>query len=148
MNGLTSVWNQFEPPPIWFDPATFDRIERQLAGNGEHRSKAHNSPPPLESPPFGGATVDMLLYVSGSSLSSSRAALALQAVLREFPSEAVRLRIVDVCQDMEGATRDRVLFTPTLIFVDQQQRKTRLLGDLSNTKVLWDLLLSAGLEPI
>jgi hypothetical protein len=148
MNTLGTVSNPFGLPPFEFDPATFEHIERQLAGNGDRTSKPAATPSWLEQPPLRNGVVEIVLYVSGNSLSCGRATAALQALLREFPSEAVRFRVADVLHDMDGATRDRVLFTPTLIFTDQQQRKTRVLGDLSNQKVLWDLLLAAGLEPI
>jgi hypothetical protein len=148
MKGLDNVSNPFGPPPFGFDPATFDDIELQLSGNNEHRSKPPATPPWLEQPPLGKGVVEIRLYISGNSLNCGRATVTLQSLLKEFPSDAVRFRVVDVLHDMDGATRDRVLFTPTLIFTDQQQRKTRVLGDLSNPKVLWDLLLAAGLEPI
>lgn len=148
MKSLGNVSNPFGPAPFGFDPATFEEIERLLSGNNHDESKPASTPRWLEQPPLGKGVVDIRLYVSGNSLSCGRATATLQALLREFPSDAVRFRLVDVLHDMEGATRDRVLFTPTLIFTDQQQRKTRVLGDLSNPKVLWDLLLAAGLEPI
>jgi len=148
MKGLGNVSNPFGPPPFGFDPATFEQIELQLSGSNDQGSKPATTPRWLEHPPLGNGVVEIRLYVSGSSLSCGRAAATMGTLLREFPSEAVRFRVVDVLHDMEGATRDRVLFTPTLIFTDQQQRKTRVLGDLSNPKVLWDLLLAAGLEPI
>lgn len=148
MKAPTNVSNSVGSPPFWVDPATVERIERQLAGNGERRSRGGITRPRLEQPPLRSGAVEILLYISGSSMNCGRATTALQTLLREFPSDAVRFRVIDVLHDMDGATRDRVLFTPTLIFTDHQQRKTRVLGDLSNPKVLWDLLLAAGLEPI
>ena len=145
--GLVNVSNPFGPPPFGFDPATFEDIEWQLSGHDDQRSKPVTAPSSLEQPPLRNGAVEILLYVSGNSLNCGRATSTLQTLLREFPSESVRFRVVDVLHDLDGATRDRVLFTPTLIFTDQQQRKTRVLGDLSNQKVLWDLLLAAGLEP-
>lgn len=143
-----TVSNQFGLPPFGFNPATFEHIDRLLSGNNHDGSKPASAPRWLEQPPLGKGVVDIRLYVSGNSLSCGRAMATLQTLLREFPSDAVRFRLIDVLHDMDGATRDRVLFTPTLIFTDHQQRKTRVLGDLSNPKVLWDLLLAAGLEPI
>jgi hypothetical protein len=148
MKTPANVSNPCGPLPFRFDPATFDEIERQLSGSNHDGSKPATTPRWLEQPPLSNGVVEILLYVSGNSLNCGRATATLQTLLREFPPDAVRFRVVDVLHDMEGATRDRVLFTPTLIFTDQQQRKTRVLGDLSNQKVLWDLLLAAGLEPI
>jgi hypothetical protein len=148
MKTLGNVSNPCGPLPFRWDPATFEEIERRLSGNSDHGSKPATTPPWREQPPTGNGAVEILLYVSGNSLNCGRATTTLQALLREFPSDAVRFRVVDVLHDMDGAARDRVLFTPTLIFTDHQQRKTRVLGDLSNSKILWDLLLAAGLEPI
>jgi hypothetical protein len=143
MNELPTVGIPSGPLPFTFDPATIQRIERQLAGKRSHTPHLPLASPDLLQTRNGNGAVDIVLYVSGSSMNCGRAAIALEAVLREFPSSAVHFRIVDILHDM-----DRVLFTPTLIFTDQAQRKTRVLGDLSNQKLLWDLLLAAGLEPI
>ena len=148
MNELTTVANPSGPLPFTFDPATIERFEQQLAGKRNHTPDILPASPDLVQARNGNGAVDIVLYVSGSSTNCGRAALALEAVLREFPSKTVHFRVVDILHDIDGANRDRVLFTPTLIFTDQEQRKTRVLGDLSNPKLLWDLLLAAGLEPI
>ncbi len=148
MTDLFSVSNPSDPPPLPFDLETIDEFERHLSGQRRIPIGGTIGPHAGETQGYRAGRVEMRLYVSGNSLSCGRAAIALQDVLREFPSDAVNLRIVDVLHDIDAATRDRVLFTPTLIFTDQQQRKTRVLGDLSNTRVLWDLLIAAGLEPI
>jgi hypothetical protein len=148
MNELTNVGIPSGPLPFTFDPATIERFERQLAGKRSHKPNLPTSSPGIVKPGSGNGAVDIVLYVSGCSMNCGRAAIALEAILREFPTTAVHFRVVDILHDMDGAVRDRVLFTPTLIFTDQEQRKTRVLGDLSNPKLLWDLLLAAGLEPI
>ena len=147
MKTLRDVSNPFGSLPFGFDSATFEEIERKLSGHNDHGPKPASTQPWLQQPPLDNGVVEILLYVSDNSLNCGRAMATLQALLKEFPSNAVRFRVVDVLHEMDAATRDRVLFTPTLIFTDQQQRKTRVLGDLSNPKVLWDLLLAAGLEP-
>jgi hypothetical protein len=148
MNELTTVGIPSGPLPFTFDPATIERFEQQLAGKRSHNPDLPSASPDLVQTRNGNGAVDIVLYVSGSSMNCGRATIALEAVLREFPASAVHFRVVDILHDMDGAARDRVLFTPTLIFTDQEQRKTRVLGDLSNQKLLWDLLLAAGLEPI
>jgi hypothetical protein len=139
-------------PPFWLvDPETVDELERRFAAAG---------PPPRGMRPAPDAhhrhipdaredLVDVVLYVSINSLNCGRATSALQALLAQFPQDAaMRVRIVDVAHDVESAVEDRVLFTPTLIVTDRQQRKTRVLGDLSNLTVLWEILVAAGIEPL
>ena len=148
MNDLVNVGDPSDFLPLPFDPATIDDLEWRLAGNGRPGPTGSLRPPWGHDRAARVDAVEMVLYVSGSSVSCSRAARAVHDVVREFPANSLKLRVVDVLDDIDGATRDRVLFTPTLIFTDRQQRKTRVLGDLSNTRVLWDLLVGAGLEPI
>jgi hypothetical protein len=92
--------------------------------------------------------VDVRLYVSADSMNSSRAVLALQQITRIFPPAALNVRILDVANDIDAASRDRVLFTPTLIVTDLAQRSTRVLGDLSHVETLVDLLRATGVEPV
>jgi circadian clock protein KaiB len=90
---------------------------------------------------------DLVLYVSGNSLNSIRAVRSLRSLIDRYPPDALKVRIVDVADDVTGAARDRVIFTPTLIITDSAERTTRLLGSLSNADVLADLLRAVGLEP-
>jgi hypothetical protein len=94
------------------------------------------------------ARVQLRLYVSADSMNSSRAVLALDQIIRAFPPRGLHTTVLDVANDVDKATADRVLFTPTLIMIDRQQRSTRVLGDLSNVDVLVELLRAAGLEPV
>ncbi len=148
MHDSFNVLNPSAPPPLPYDPETIDALEWQLSGQSRTPIGGIVGPRADENQGYRAGFVEMRLYVSENSLNCGRAAIALQQVLREFPSDAVHLRVFDVLHDIDAATHDRVLFTPTLIFTDQRQRKTRVLGDLSNAKLLWDLLLAAGLEPL
>ena len=90
------------------------------------------------------AQVELVLYVSAGSVPCSRALAILNAILREFPPDLIHLRVLDVAAHIEHATRDRVLFTPTLL-CRTKTGVTRVLGDLTNRDVLFDVLDAASL---
>lgn len=91
--------------------------------------------------------LELFLYMSANSISCARALRTLRQVLHDFPAAASRLHVLDVGEDLVAAERHRVLFTPTLILKDRSGRLTRILGDLSNARVLFELIRAAGLEP-
>jgi hypothetical protein len=149
LNGEYFVWIPSTPTPGRIDSDSVDELDRRFAPDHPRRGVTPRPGiPPAKAPGFGHDDVDIILYVSTNSLNCGRAASALQRLLSQFPTDGVRLKIVDVAHDVERAIDDRVLFTPTLIVTDRQQRKTRVLGDLTNSNVLWDLLVASGLEPL
>ena len=127
------------------------RIERRrrnpLGTRADAPPVASSGTPPPRKRQAVPLAADLVLYVSGSSLNSVRAVRSLRSLIDRYPPNALRMRIVDVADDVTGATRDRVIFTPTLIITDSAERTTRLLGSLSNADVLADLLRAVGLEP-
>src|SRR5687767_1982668 len=90
-----------------------------------------------------GARVELVLYVSAGSPACGKALTTLRALLLEFPGDRIRLTVLDVAEHLEEATRDRILFTPTLL-CGTRQPYVRLLGDLTHRTVLLDLLESAS----
>jgi hypothetical protein len=116
-------------------PAPLFRSVRSL-GSGD--GKAANS----------AAQCHLRLYVSPESVSCGRAIGALRGVLGDVPPDLLRVEVIDIARDVEAATQDRILFTPTLIFKDGSDRTTRLLGDLSDPSLLLDLLQSAGIARV
>ena len=92
--------------------------------------------------------LDLFLYVSADSVACARALQTLRHVLHDFPTAAIRLHVHDVGDDIAATERHRVLFTPTLILKDRGGRLTRILGDLSNARVLFELIRASGLEPV
>lgn len=90
------------------------------------------------------AHVELVLYVSANSAPCSKALGILRAILLDFPQGLIRLRVLDVADHIEHATRDRVLFTPTLM-CRTKTGVTRVLGDLTNREVLFDVLDAASL---
>ena len=131
------------PPGVepWRYSLSADEIDRRF---GNFR--------PLSRTPDGGdggatpasSVVELRLYVSPNSISCAHAITAVRKLLGELPRNVVRLEIIDIEQDVAAATADRILFTPTLILRDANNRTTRLLGNLSNPALLLDVLRSAG----
>jgi hypothetical protein len=91
-----------------------------------------------------GTRIELMLYVSAGSAACAKALTTLRMLLLEFPADRVRLTVLDVAQHIEEATRDRILFTPTLL-CGVRPPYIRVLGDLTNRAVLLDLLQSATL---
>ena len=79
------------------------------------------------------------LYVSGNTLRSQRAIANLKAFCdRELPHES-KIEIVDVVKSPEIAELEKILITPTMIR-EIPLPKEKIIGDLSNTKVLFSAL--------
>lgn len=91
-----------------------------------------------------GVQVELLLYVSAGSPACARALATLRALMLEFPANCLRLTVLDVAEHVEAATRDRVLFTPTLL-CGAHPPYVRVLGDLTNRSVLLEVLGMATL---
>lgn len=91
--------------------------------------------------------VELVLYVSGTSSYAASATRNCEALLARFDRRAVRLEICDVSEHPDRAETDGICFTPVLL-KRQPLPRTYILGDLSNTAALADLLVSCGVEPV
>ena len=75
------------------------------------------------------------LYVSGNTLRSRRAIANLQTFCdRQLPYQS-QIEIIDVIESPEIAESEKILITPTLVR-ELPLPKERIIGDLSDTKVL------------
>jgi len=92
-------------------------------------------------------SVELVLYVSTSSSYAASATRNCEALLARFDRRAVRLEICDVNAHPDRAETDGICFTPVLLKKLPLPR-TYILGDLSNTAALVDLLVSCGVEPL
>jgi hypothetical protein len=129
--------------PLVADP---DRIERLCA---EERRYRMGSPPPTwitdDQMRTRAEPLELVLYVSASSPACAKAIRALHDLFREVPVRYAHLSIVDVALNVDAAAKDRVIFTPTLVF-GRGLPRVRVIGDLSNRGVLIELLQSAGVD--
>ena len=92
-----------------------------------------------------GARLELALYVTLPWPSSLRAKANLTRVLSRVPEGQVRLLVCDLAHEPERAEKDNVLFSPTLVKV-WPAPKMWILGDLSESDVLIDLLALCGIN--
>jgi hypothetical protein len=83
--------------------------------------------------------------VNRASPSSERARQRVQELLAGYDMDGVRLQVCDLLEHVEQAAHDRVVFTPTLVYRGHGATAW-VLGDMSDTKVVRDLLSLAGLR--
>lgn len=95
----------------------------------------------------GMATVELVLYVSPQSLACVRARRVMQDILRRYDRRQIAFRICDTTQEPDAAARDRIIFTPTLI-KRSPPPNVWVLGDLTRTDVVTDLLHMCGVMPM
>jgi DNA-binding response OmpR family regulator len=86
------------------------------------------------------------LYVNRASPFSERARQRMQELLAGYDLAGLRFEVCDLLEHVEEAARDRVVFTPTLVYRGKGATAW-VLGDLSDTKVVQDLLALAGVRP-
>ena len=88
-----------------------------------------------------------MLYVSAASSHTASARRNCEALLSRFDRRHVRLEICDVSEHPDRAETDGICFTPVLLKRNPLPR-TYVIGDLSNTAALVDLLASCGVDPL
>ena len=93
-----------------------------------------------------GGPVDLALYISLPWPSSLKARRNLETVLAGFSPSQVRLTVYDLAKDPGRAEADGIVFSPTLVKRSPEPRAW-VMGDLSDRRVLSNLLLMCGLEP-
>jgi CheY-like chemotaxis protein len=96
--------------------------------------------------PSSSAPVELALYLTMPWPSSLKAKRNLEAVLAAFPPSQVRISIYDLATDPARAEADGIVFSPTLVKQSPPPRAW-VMGDLSDRRVLSNLLLMCGLEP-
>jgi CheY-like chemotaxis protein len=101
-------------------------------------------------PPGGGraageapARAHLLLYVNRASPLSARARQHIEEVLAGYDISGLHFEVCDILDHVDNATRDRVVFTPTLVYRGPGTPAWGL-GDLSDTRIVEDLLRMAG----
>jgi CheY-like chemotaxis protein len=102
--------------------------------------------PPAAARPENSPPAVITLYVNRASPFSERARQHLHELLAGYDLAGVRFEVCDLLENVEQAARDRVVFTPTLVYRGRGATAW-VLGDLSDTKVVKDLLALAGLRP-
>jgi hypothetical protein len=91
-------------------------------------------------------TIELILYVSPQSLACARAERVMHGILAGYDERTIDFRVCDTTLDPESATRDRIIFTPTLVKRSPPPH-VWVLGDLSKSEVVTDLLQMCGAAP-
>jgi circadian clock protein KaiB len=91
---------------------------------------------------------ELRLYVTGTTLLSTRAIEHIEALIRDELSGAYRCEIIDVLERPDLADRDGIFATPTLVRRTPEPVR-KLIGDLSDRElVLSSLRLSPARAPV
>ena len=98
------------------------------------RSRAASHPP-----------VELVLYVSPLSRYAHIARRNFEELLTRFDNKHVRFEVCDVRQHPERGEEDAICYTPMLV-KRRPLPRTYVLGDLSNTEALVELLESCGVS--
>ncbi|HET8648370.1 MAG TPA: circadian clock KaiB family protein, partial [Vicinamibacteria bacterium] len=123
-------------------PLDLNRLLSAVASAAKGRSPGP-VPPATESAT---APVELALYVTMPWPSSLKAKRNMERVLAGFSPSQVRLTICDLAKEPERAEADGIVFSPTLVKRSPEPRAW-VMGDLSDRRVLSNLLLMCGLEP-
>lgn len=141
------------PEPRGLDPETpllrkpLD-IEKLLVQVGAIlHDGAGSSPAPAARPAAAGAAAParahLLLYVNRASPLSARARQHIEDLLAGYDISGLHFEVCDILEHVESATRDRVVFTPTLVYRGPGT-PAWVLGDLTDLRIVEDLLRMAG----
>lgn len=94
----------------------------------------------------GSEVVELVLYYTPPWPSSMKARRNLEKILKDYEADAVHLTMRDLGEHPDLAESDGVVFSPTLI-KRSPGAPVWMLGDLSDSRAVTDLLLASGLKP-
>jgi CheY-like chemotaxis protein len=136
------------PEPVGVDSGQLIRKPLDLVRLIRQVHNVVGPPAPRARPARAGAgePVELVLYVSLPWPSSLKAKRNLEKLLAGFEPSQVNVTICDLAQDPARAEADGIVFSPTLVKRSPEPRAW-VMGDLSDRRVLANLLLMCGLEP-
>ena len=82
---------------------------------------------------------NLILFISGMSVKSSRALENIRQICDEYPARKIKLQIIDISKEREKATQYQVFALPTLIRTEPAPKRT-ILGDLSDKEKVLKIL--------
>ena len=91
--------------------------------------------------------VELTLYISATSPPSMKARRNMERMIADFPAARIGFEVLDLAREPERAESDNVVFTPTLV-KQRPEPRAWFLGDLSDRRVVADLLHMCGIEPV
>lgn len=92
-------------------------------------------------------TVELILYVSPSSIACAKAQRVMETILRGYDPARIDFQVRDLTTETDAAVRDRILYTPTLL-KRSPPPSVWVLGDLSRPWIVTDLLQMCGISPL
>ncbi|PYR67272.1 MAG: hypothetical protein DMF88_13430 [Acidobacteria bacterium] len=98
-------------------------------------------------PAVGKTRIELVLYVSAASSHTATARRNCEALLARFDQRRVRFEVCDISRHPDRAESDGICFTPVLM-KKRPLPRAYVIGDLSNTAALMDLLVSCGVDPL
>jgi CheY-like chemotaxis protein len=120
------------------------KIRRIFESMAEEPSRAMAPAPGAAAEPAG---VELTLYISPTSPPSMKARRNIERMMAEFPAARIGFEVLDLAREPERAESDNVVFTPTLV-KRRPEPRAWFLGDLSDRRVVADLLHMCGIEPV
>lgn len=124
-------------------------MERQASGsaNGGNGNTMGSAATHTESAGNGkGPLVEFVLYVSSASPVSLQAQRNIERLVSRCDSSQVKLTVCDLVRHPLAGDADRIAFTPTLV-KKYPEPKMWLVGNLTNSQILVDLLRVCGVDP-
>lgn len=125
--------------PVLRKPLDIDALVRQVTAILESAGGAAAAP-------GGSERVELVLYYTPPWPSSMKARRNLEKILQAYEAGAVNLTMRDLGEHPDLAEADGVVFSPTLI-KKSPGAPVWMLGDLSDSTAVTDLLLASGLKP-
>jgi DNA-binding response OmpR family regulator len=134
--------------PLLRKPLDIERLLVQvdtiLRAHGPADEEGPRAAPPS---PRAGSKAHLVLYVNKASPFSERARQRLEEILAAHDTSALHFEVCDLIEHVDSAVRDRVVFTPTLVYRGPGT-PAWIVGDLGDARVVEDLLALAGARPL
>lgn len=130
--------------PLLRKPLDIERLLVQVEAILRDRAPEQGPAPPS---PRAGSRAHLVLYVNKASPFSERARQRMEEILAAHDTSGLHFEVCDLLEHVESAARDRVVFTPTLVYRGPGT-PAWVLGDLTDTKMVEDLLAMAGARPL
>ncbi|HET8646696.1 MAG TPA: response regulator, partial [Vicinamibacteria bacterium] len=131
--------------PLLRKPLDIERLLVQVAAILHGPRAAEDTP--VRPAGANGQSPHLVLYVNRTSTLSAQAQQRMQEILARYDTSRLRFEVCDLIEHVDSAARDRVLFTPTLVYRGPGT-PAWVLGDLSDAHVVEDLLALAGAVPL
>lgn len=133
--------------PLMRKPLDIERLMVQVDTILRAQPAGEEGPRTAPPSPRAGTRAHLVLYVNKASPSSERARQRMQEILAAHDTSALHFEVCDLLEHVDSAARDRVVFTPTLVYRGPGA-PAWILGDLTDSRPVVDVLALAGARPL